>query len=46
MKHEYHEGQKALENFKAGMSKLLKTPKESLKDKTIPKRHSVRPSKG
>jgi hypothetical protein len=43
---EYHEGRKALANFKAGMSRLLKTPKESLKDKTLPKRQSVRPSKG
>ncbi len=46
MKHEYHEGPKALANFKAGMSRLLKTPKESLKDKSLPKRQSVRPSKG
>ena len=44
MKHEYHEGPKALENFEVGVSKLLKTPKDSLKDKTIPKRQSVRPS--
>jgi hypothetical protein len=46
MTHEYHEGPKALANFKAGMSRLLKTPKESLKDKVIPKRPSVRPAKG
>jgi hypothetical protein len=29
MKHEYHEGPEALAKFKAGMSRLLKTPKES-----------------
>jgi hypothetical protein len=43
LKHEYHEGPEALERFKQGMSKLFKVPKESLKDKTIPKqKHSVR----
>jgi hypothetical protein len=46
MKHEYHEGKLALKNFEQGMSRLLKTPKDSLKDKTIPKRPSVRPAKG
>lgn len=37
MKHEYHEGPKALERFEQGMSKLLRVPKESVKDKPIPK---------
>jgi hypothetical protein len=40
---EYHEGPEALAKFKAGMSRLLRTPKESVKDKTIPKlKESVR----
>jgi hypothetical protein len=40
MKYEYHEGPKALENFKAGMSQIFKAPKVALKDlpKSTPKR--------
>jgi hypothetical protein len=37
MKHEYHEGPKALNRFEQGMSKLFRTSKESVKDKVIPK---------
>jgi hypothetical protein len=37
MKHEYHEGPKATKRFEEGMSKLFRTTKESVKDKTIPK---------
>jgi hypothetical protein len=33
----YHEGPEAKKRFEEKMSKLLKTPKESLKDKQIPK---------
>jgi hypothetical protein len=46
MKYEYHEGEKALDNFNKGMSKLLGVPKDAVKDKTLPKRPSVRPAKG
>jgi hypothetical protein len=37
MKHEYHEGPKALERFEQGMSRLFKAPKPTEKDKsTLP----------
>jgi hypothetical protein len=45
MKHEYHEGPKALENFKAGMTRLFQAPK-TVKVKTTPKRKQSRTSKG
>ena len=40
MKHEYHEGPKALENFNKGMTKLFQVPKDAVKEKPkrLPKR--------
>jgi hypothetical protein len=47
MKHEYHEGKKALERFERGMSKLFKASKDSVRAKPIPKlKKSVRETKG
>lgn len=43
MKSEFHEGQEALDRFNKGMSKLLRTTKESVKDKPMPRlKESVR----
>jgi hypothetical protein len=47
MKHEYHEGRKALERFEHGMFKLFKASKDSVRDKPIPKlKKSVRKTQG
>jgi len=46
MKHEYHEGPKALENFRTGMSKLFQAPKTVVKAKPTPKRKQGDTSKG
>jgi len=46
MKHEYHEGPKALENFKTGMSQLFKAPKVAIKDLPKSKRKQSETSKG
>ncbi len=46
MKPEYHEGPKALENFKAGMSQLFKAPKTAIKDLPKSKRKQSKASKG
>ena len=45
MKHEYHEGPKALENFKAGMPQLFKAPK-TVKSKPTAERKQDGTSKG
>lgn len=46
MKHEYHEGPKALENFEQGMAKLFRAPKPAPKEKATPKRKQSKASKG
>ena len=46
MKHEYHEGPKALETFKAGMSRLFQSPKTMVKAKPTPKSKQSKNSKG
>lgn len=38
MKHEYHEGPEALENFKRGMEKLFQVPKSATAKKKQPAR--------
>lgn len=38
MKHEYHEGPKALESFKRGMEELFKVPKTAI----LPKKKQAR----
>jgi hypothetical protein len=44
---EYHEGRNALANFRRGMSKVFRVPKESVSDKPIPKlKESVRKTQG
>lgn len=47
MKHEYHEGQHALERFERGITKLFQASKDSVRDKPIPKlKKSVRKTQG
>ncbi len=46
MKHEYHEGPKALESMKAGMSRLFKAPKVAIKDLPKSTRKQDATSKG
>lgn len=46
MKHEYHEGPKALERFEQGMSKLFQAPKVVVKKSPNPKRKQGETSKG
>jgi len=46
VKHEYHEGPKALENFEKGMAKLFRAPKPAAKEKPSPKRKHGGTSKG
>jgi hypothetical protein len=47
MKHEYHEGPKARENFDKGMTKLFQAPKEAATEtKPKPKRKRKTASKG
>ena len=45
MKHEYHEGPKALEKFNKGMTKLFQTSKDAMKEKAKPKAKRKKASK-
>jgi hypothetical protein len=45
LKYEYHEGPEALQRFEAGMSRLFKTPKVSVKEKLTPKPKQGKASK-
>jgi hypothetical protein len=46
MKHEYHEGPKALERFERGMTKLFQAPKNAVKEKPKPSPKRKKASKG
>jgi hypothetical protein len=46
MKHEYHEGPKALERFEQGMTKLFQAPKNAVIEKPKPSRKRKKTSKG
>jgi hypothetical protein len=45
MKHEYHEGPKALDNFNKGMTKLFQASKDALKEKPKQKAKRKKSSK-
>jgi len=46
MKHEYHEGPKALATFEKGMARLFQASKDSVKEKPTPSRKRKKASKG
>jgi len=46
MKHEYHEGPKALERFEQGMTKLFQAPKSVVKENPKPSPKRKKASKG
>jgi hypothetical protein len=46
MKHEYHEGPKAGENFKALATAILQKPKKAVAPKAKPKRKPAGKNKG